>query len=106
MRITIDTGYTSTSKPIIKIEGNYTLDELIKFLSKIYPDFTWKDIEITDTLPEHTPGLWRQIKDGWPNTSTPYAPTTGNPITYTGTAVTSGDNILKQYYDAMGKPKK
>jgi hypothetical protein len=121
MRITIDTGYASTSKPIIKIEGSYTIDELIKFLSKIYPDFTWKDLEITDELPKHILGLRGQIQDGmnknynslqnWPSNS----PGTGihyegSPITYAGTTgtshsagstLTSGVPTLKEYYDAM-----
>jgi hypothetical protein len=121
MRITIDTGYGIKSKPIIKIEGSYTIDELIKFLSKIYPDFTWKDLEITDELPKHNVGLWGQIQDGmnknynplqnWPSnspgTGIPYG---GNPITYAGTTgtshsagstLTSGVDTLRQYYDAM-----
>lgn len=113
MRITIDTGYDVKSKPIIKIEGSYTIDELIKFLSKIYPDFTWKDFEITDTLPtpSQSLGLWGKIVQGtakdynpiqsWPSITTPYDPIKSNPITYTGTNVQSEGSTLTQYYDTI-----
>lgn len=43
MKITIDT----TFKPHrVEIEGDCTIGELIEFLSKYYPDFTWKDVRI------------------------------------------------------------
>ena len=43
MKITIDT----TFKPHrVEIEGDCTIGELIEFLSKYYPDFTWKDVKI------------------------------------------------------------
>jgi hypothetical protein len=113
MRITIDTGYFPSEKHKIKVHGTYTMDELIKFLSKFYPDFTWKDLEITDQLPEQSKGLWDQIHKAstptWPSSGsgTPY---TGNPITYTGTGITNGAGTttagletLQQYMDAISK---
>ena len=110
MRITIETG---TNPHSIKIEGHYTMDELIKFLSNLYPDFTWKDVQICDKLPDVRirNGIWDQIHNNpiqnWPGTGVPY---TGNPITYTGTGITNGAGTttagletLPQYMDAISK---
>jgi len=86
MRITIETG---TKPHSIKIEGHYTMDELIKFLSNLYPDFTWKDVQICEKLPDVHRGIWDQINkapiQSWPGTGLPYG---SNPITYTGTGIT------------------
>jgi len=91
MRITIDTGpFPDDYKShVIKVHGHYTMDELIKFLSRYYPDFTWKDVQICEELPKYNRGIWDQINkapiQSWPGTGVPY---TGNPITYTGTGIT------------------
>ena len=37
----------------IKIHGYVQMDALIIFLSKYYPDFTWKDVYIAEDLKEH-----------------------------------------------------
>lgn len=43
MKITID---TNTTPHTIEVHGKSTLGELIEFLSKYYPDFTWKDVAV------------------------------------------------------------
>ena len=112
MRITIETG---TNPHSIKIEGHYTMDELIKFLSNLYPDFTWKDVQICDKLPDVRNGIWDQINkapiQSWPSTGgLPYV---GNPITYTGTPIndhSAGSTLtnvgsmstIKEYMEAAG----
>ena len=89
MRITIETGVTPNA---IKIEGDYTIDELLEALGKLYPDFTWKDITICEhTLPNPTintssirnSDIWKTLKDTqvMPVTNPPPFPGTG--ITYT-----------------------
>ena len=45
MKITIDTDHTPHR---IEVKGSASLGELIEFLSKYYPDFTWKDVRIGD----------------------------------------------------------
>ena len=110
MRITIETG---TKPHSIKIEGHYTMDELIKFLSNLYPDFTWKDVQICDKLPDVRNGVWDQIINknpiqSWPDTGLPYG---SNPITYTGTPGTgysAGSTLttnlapIQEYMEARG----
>jgi len=64
MRITIETGVTPHA---IKVEGEYTIDELLEFLGNQYPDGTWKDLKVCDTLPDSAKvgeGLWQQINPG------------------------------------------
>ena len=66
MRITIETGVTPHA---IKVEGEYTIDELLEFLGNQYPDGTWKDLKVCDTLPDPAKvgeGLWQQIQHGSP----------------------------------------
>ena len=97
MRITIETGVTPHA---IKVEGEYTIDELLEFLGNQYPDGTWKDLKVCDKLP--TPviqnlGLWGQIqsknKHYWGGIDPDIKGT--NPMIY-GTAgnVTTGDNTI------------
>jgi hypothetical protein len=88
MRITIDTGLHPGDKHHIKVEGEYTMDELIKFLSRYYPDFTWKDVVICQELPAVARGLWSQIKD---TSRQPYNPTPIQPwgsVPYIGDVIT------------------
>lgn len=50
MKITIDTTF---SPHRVEIEGDCSIGELIEFLSKYYPDFTWKDVRIVGKI-----GTW------------------------------------------------
>ena len=86
MRITIDIGNYPIDPPHVQLHGKYTLDELIKFLTVIYPDFTWKNIVVCDKLPDiiHCTGMWSQIQSipspSWPTFAGGY-----NVNTLTGT---------------------
>lgn len=69
MKITIDTSFKT-----VEVEGQCTMGELIEFLSKYYPDFSWKDLRISSKI----------------QTYTGYTGTTllGHSGTYTGTGTT------------------
>lgn len=81
MKITIDTDQTPHR---IEVKGQTTLGELIEFLSKYYPDFTWKDLRLGD-------GTMFNLGDWGKQTYTPHQPSpwVTQPIIYGSTGITT-----------------
>lgn len=115
MKITIDTDQTPNR---IEVKGSASLGELIEFLSRYYPDFTWRDIKIGDgtmfnlqnwtdamTRQQFVPGNtpWNQQAITYRDGSTTNIP----PGTYTLTAKTETVADLQDLFDTadvLGKP--
>jgi len=90
MKITIDTDHTPHR---IEVKGSTSLGELIEFLSKYYPDFTWKDVRIGDgTMFEAIDWtkLWKDTGN-FPVTHSP--PYTGDIVYRSGTTTGGTDAI-------------
>lgn len=93
MKITIDT----TFKPHrVEIEGDCTIGELVEFLSKYYPDFTWKDVRIGGKHTISLGGYAGTTTTPWiqPHTTQPWPPSTiigqGGTFTTAGPTGTMG----------------
>ena len=85
MKITIDTDKTPHQ---IKIEGTASLGELIEFLSKYYPDFTWKDVRIGDATTLRVEDWMLGQKHGLNPIINPMFPgVTHNPNHHTGAGI-------------------
>jgi len=98
MKITIDTSYIPHR---IEVNDDCSLGEITEFLSRYYPDFTWKDVRMgpkpyyaTTTGTSTRQAVYTPTYPTYPNTGVPSWITTTAGSSHVGTIV---DDLIKDH---------